>query len=157
MAKHPDNPYWHQDHDKPIMILSRADWNRAVDAGHLTPDHVLLRLKNIADHAFGNETVMGFDDEGFATSLIAEGLPLPSGVTLYVYASDHLPPHVHIKLRSHPNARLRVRLDTGDFLDDAPRGVSTKKLKGFQDAVRENHDVLAGWWKAHQGGPVVVR
>lgn len=136
--------------------MTRAEWDEASDAGHVTAEHVMQRLKNIADHIFGNETVAGFDDEGFVVSLIAEGLPLPGGVTLYVYPNDHPPPHVHITLRSHPHTKLRIRLDTGEFMDDAPRGLVRKKLKSFQASVRENHDVLAEWWETYHGDPVTL-
>jgi hypothetical protein len=156
MSRYPHNPCWHQERDIPFSIPTRADWDEAAAAGHLTPEHVMQRLKNIADHAFGNESVRGCDEDGFIISLTAEGLPIPGGVTLYVYANDHPPPHVHIKLRAHPNAEIRISLETGEFLDDAPRGLASKKLRGFQAAVRENHAVLASWWESYQGKPVVL-
>lgn len=156
MSKYPDNPWWHQDHDAPILIMMRHEWDAAVAAGHVTPEHVMQRLKNIADHVFDNQTLMGFDDEGFVVSLVAEGLPLAGGVKLYVYSNDHPPPHVHIQLKSHPGAKLRINLETGEFMDDAPRGVDTKKLKGFQSAILENHEILAAWWQDYHGDPVVL-
>jgi Domain of unknown function (DUF4160) len=72
-----------------------------------------------------------------------------------VYANDHSPHHVHIKLRSHPGAKLRINLGTAEFLDYVPRGVDSKRLRSFQAAVRKNHDVLAGWWENHHGMPSV--
>jgi hypothetical protein len=156
MSRHPGNPWWHQELDIPIMIMRRTEWDGATAAGHATPEHVMGRLKNIADRAFDNQTVMGFDEDGFVVSLIAEGLPLPGGVTLYVYANDHPPPHVHITVRAHPNAKIRINLETGEYLDDAPRGLASKRLKGFQTAVRENHPLLASWWESYHGNPVVL-
>lgn len=156
MSRYPGNPWWHHQLDIPITIMSRSEWDEAAAAGHVTPEHVMRRLKNIADHAFDNQTVMGFDEDGFVVSLIAEGLALAGGVTLRVYPNDHPPPHVHIEVRSRPNARIRINLATGEFLDDAPRGLPRKKLKGFQAAVRENHEVLATWWESYHGEPVVL-
>jgi hypothetical protein len=156
VSKHPDNPWWHQERDAPVMIMTRVEWENAAAAGHLTPEHVMQRLKNIADYAFDIETVAGFDEDGFVISLIAEGLPLSGGVKLYVYSNDHPPPHVHIKLSSHPDDKIRINLETGEYMDDAPRGLARKRLKGIQTAVRENHDVLASWWEKHHGDPVAL-
>lgn len=156
MSRYPGNPWWHQERDIPFSIPTRVEWDEAAAAGHLTPEHVMQRLKNILDHAFDNQTVMGFDEDGFVVSLIAEGLLLADGLTLYVFPNDHPPPHVHIKLRAHPNAKIRISLETGELLDDAPRGLASKKLKRFQAAVREHHDVLATWWEHYHGGPVVL-
>ncbi len=156
MSKYPGNPYWHHEHDVPMMILTRAEWDEAKANGHLTPEHVFNRLHNIAVHVLGVEGSIGFDDDGFVVSLTAGGLALDHGVTLRVFPNDHPPPHVHIELRSHPTAKLRVRLDTGEYLDAAPKGLSTEKLKGFQAAIAESHDTLAKWWEEYHGDPVVV-
>jgi Domain of unknown function (DUF4160) len=157
MSRYPDNPWWCHEHDSPIMIPTRSEWDEAAGSGQVTPEHVMLRLKNIADHAFNNQTVAGFDEDGFVISLIAEGMALAGGVTLQVYANDHPPPHVHIKLRAHRDAKIRINLETGEFLDDGlPRGLTRKKMKGFQAAVRENRKVLAGWWENYHGDPVVL-
>ena len=138
----------------PIMIMTRAEWDEAAAAGHLTPEHVIQRLKNIADHAFGNETVLGFDEDGFVISLTAEGLPLPGGVKLYIYPRDHPPPHAHIEIRSHPDIKLRINLETSEFMDSAPSGLAGKKLRGMRKAVIENHGILSSWWESYHGGPV---
>lgn len=156
MSRYPGNPLWSHDNDVPVVIMTRRDWDEAIAAGHVTPEHVLVRLKNIADYAFDNISAIGYDSEGFVTALTAEGLPRPGGVTLYVYTHDHPPPHVHIKLRDHPDVKLRISLETGEYLDTAPRGLSTKKLRGFQRAVRECHPILAGWWENYHGGDPVV-
>jgi hypothetical protein len=62
---------------------------------------------------------------------------------------------VHIEVRSHPHAKIRINLATGEFLDDVPRGLPSKKLRRFQAVVREHHDVLATLWESYHGEPVV--
>ncbi|WP_159081404.1 DUF4160 domain-containing protein [Nocardioides sediminis] len=158
MSKHPGNPYWHQERDVPIMIMSRREWDAAAEAGHLTPEHVFTRLHNIAVYAFGEdmESPIAFDEHGFVLSLTAAGISLEGGITLRVYPNDHPPPHVHIELRSHPGAKLRLRLDNGEYLDEPPKGLSTKKLNGFKAAITESHEVLTGWWEEYHGDPVTV-
>ena len=156
MSRYPDNPWWCNNHDGPKLIPTRSDWAQAARGGYVTPEHVMMRLKNIADHVFGNETVMGFDEDGFVTSLTSAGLALGGGVALQVYPNDHPPPHVHIKVRSLPDAKIRISLATGDLLDDPPRGLPAKKLRGIQKLVREHHELLASWWENYQGEPVVL-
>lgn len=73
-----------------------------------------------------------------------------------MFPNDHPPPHVHIEFKSHPGSKLRVRLDTGEYTDDPPRGLSTKKLKGFTAVITESHQVLAGWLEEYHGEPVIV-
>lgn len=41
-------------------------------------------------------------------------------------------------------------------MDDPPKGLNTKKLKGFAAAIAESHPVLAAWWEEYHGEPVVV-
>lgn len=156
MSKYADNPWWCQEHDAPIMIMSRSDWYRATAGGHLTMEHVMLRLRNLGNHVFGEQGAAAFDENGFVTSLTSAGLTLAGDVRLRVYPNDHSPPHVHIEVPSHPKAKIRLSLATGAFLDDPPRGIPSKKLKRFQAAVRENHDVLAAWWERYHGEPVVL-
>lgn len=139
-----------------MAIMTREEWDQAAADGHITPEHVMTRLKGIVDHVFGNQSSIGYDEDGFVTALTAEGLPVPGGVTLVVHSNDHPPPHVHIELRSHPGQTLRIRLDTAEFMDEAPKGVNTKRLKGLQRAIRENHEVLATWWQTYHGDPVVL-
>ena len=74
MSSYPCNPPWFHVLDIPITILSRTEWNAASAAGYLTPEHVLARLKNIADYVFGYQTAMGLDQDGFVSSLISAGL-----------------------------------------------------------------------------------
>lgn len=155
-SRHPDNPYWCQNHDLPKAICTRAEWDDAVATGFLTVEHVMLRLKNIADYEFGGETAAGpgvYDAEGFLMSLTSAGVKLEGGITLQVNPNDHPPPHVHVKIKAEPRIKLRVRLDTAEPMDPLPDGWA-KKLRGFQTVIRENHAVLAGWWEEYHGEPV---
>lgn len=137
------------------MIMTRAQWDEATAAGHVTPEHVMLRLRNIADHIFGVESGIGYDEDGFVIGLTSAGLALQGGVILRVFPNDHAPPHVHIEVSSHPHAKIRINLATGDLLDDPPRGLPTKKLKRIQALVHENRAALATSWEKYHGGPVV--
>ncbi|RVW02432.1 DUF4160 domain-containing protein [Rhodococcus spongiicola] len=136
--------------------MTKADWEEATAAEHITPEHVLQRLKNIADHIFENEVVAGFDSDGFLVALIAEGLRLQNGVTLIVRTNDHPPPHAHIKVRAYPEADLKVDLTTGELSGNVPKGLSAKDIRGFQDLVGKHHDQLASWWQDYHGDPVVL-
>lgn len=77
MSSCPENPWWRQDADVPIMIMIRLDWDEATESGYITAEHEMQRLKNVADHVFEQEAAAGFDGDGFVISLVAEGLPLP--------------------------------------------------------------------------------
>ncbi|MDX1874057.1 DUF4160 domain-containing protein [Mycolicibacterium sp. 120266] len=156
MSRYPGNPWWDQDYDVPITIMSRSEWDEAAAAGYVTPEHVFLRLRNAANFAFGNPIGIAFDEDGFVVALTSAGFALEGGVKLSVHPNDHPPPHVHVTISSHPNAKIRIELTTGELLDDLPRGLAAKKLKGIQSAVRENHAVLAGWWRDYHGGPINV-
>lgn len=156
MSAYPDNPYWCQNHDHPIVINSRNEWDQAAADGYITPEHVFMRLKHIADHIFENETAMGFDDEGFVISLVGGAVTLEGGLKLRVWPNDHPPPHVHIELRAHPEWDVRVNLKTVELIGELPSGLKTKKFDGFLDAIRECHPTLAGWWETYHGEPVVL-
>lgn len=156
VSRHPDNPYWCQTHDQARLIMTRAEWDEAKAAGHLTPDHVFLRLKNIADHIFGNETSMGFNDEGFVVSLVAGAVSLEGGLRLRVWPNDHPPPHVHIEVRAHPDWRIRVNLQTVELMDELPAGLRRRQFRGFCQAIRDCHPTLAAWWEEYHGDPVVL-
>lgn len=154
MSRYPDNPWWCGDHDKPISIPTRSEWDEAADAGYVTPEHVMIRLKNIAEYAFGSGTVIGLDENGFITSLTSAGWAIEGGVVLHVYPKDHPPPHVHIEVRSLPHVKIRINLATGDLLDDPPRGLPAKKLRKLQSLVREHQGVLATSWQTYHGEAV---
>lgn len=135
-------------------LLTRNDWDRALDAGDLTIDDLLERLRRIAVHQFGAEGPAGYDDEGFLISLTAEGLRLDSGETIRIHANDHPPPHVHIE---RPGKRdIKITLETGEVIGELPRDVKSKQLRGFKAAIIENFDQLGEWWLKNHG-TVVVR
>jgi hypothetical protein len=156
MSKHPDNPHWCQNHDQPFVIKSRAEWDEAEEAGYITPEHVFIRLKNIADHIFENESSMGFDDDGFVISLVAGAITLEGGLKLRVWPNDHPPPHVHIEIRAHPEWTIRVNLETVALMDELPSGLSAKQFRGFLATIRESQPMLADWWETYHGDPVVL-
>lgn len=156
VSKYPDNPYWCQTHDNPKVINTRPEWDQAEVDGYITLEHVFMRLKNIADHIFGNETFMGFDDEGFVISLVAGGIRLEGGLTLRVWPNDHPPPHVHIEVKAHPEWKIRVNLETIELMDELPSALKAKQFSGFLDAIRECHPKLAGWWESYHGDPVTL-
>ena len=150
MSRHPDNPYWCDNHDQPIMIQTREDWDKALAQGYLTPEHLISRLENIATHHFGQEGAIGFDDEGFVVSLVAGSIEVECGVKIRVNPLDHDPPHAHIELRSHPGAKLRINLVTGALMDSVPKGLSARKVRDLQAAVIENGARLRGMWAEYQ-------
>lgn len=159
MTSHPDNPHWCQEHDEPLMILSQADWDEASAAGHLTAEHVILRLQNIVVHALGQDLgSIAFDENGFVSALTSAGVRLESGVTLRVCTRDHKPPHVHIELSQYPDAKLRIRLEDGEYIEKnhrVPGGVSSKDLKRFQSLVYDHRELLSETWKDYHGDAVV--
>lgn len=156
MSRYPDNPYWCQNHDNPIAINSREEWDEADAAGHTTTEHVFMRLKNIADHIFGNESSLAFDDEGFVISLVAGAVTLQGGLKLRVWPNDHPPPHVHIEVQAHPEWKIRINLETVELMDDLPPKLKRKQFHGFLDAVRECRPQLTTWWESYHGDPVVL-
>lgn len=150
MSSYPGNPYWDQEGDQPIPILSRAEWDEAEREGHLTAEHVLLRMKHIAEHDLIVGGSVGFDVDGFVISLVAESLQATGGVTLIVRTNDHPPPHAHIEVKGRPEIKLTVNLATAEIVGDIPDGWS-KKVRSIQRAVRGHHAMLAGWWEKNHG------
>lgn len=133
------------------MIQTREEWDRALAQGHITPEHLISRLENIATHHFGREGAIGFDDEGFVVSLVAGSILVECGVKIRVNPLDHDPPHAHVELRSHPGVKFRINLVTGALMDPVPKGLSAKKVRDLQAAVHENGARLAGMWAEYQG------
>lgn len=156
MSRHPGNPWWHQTQDAATAIFTRSEWDQALAGGFVTPEHVMIRLKNSLDHAFDNESHAGYDEDGFFVSLTAAGLRVEGGLTLIVYPNDHVPAHAHVSIKGHPEWKLRIDLRTAEFLDPMPKGLSSKKLNGFRRIVLENHGVLARWWEDYHGEPIVL-
>ncbi|WP_433592534.1 hypothetical protein [Nocardia sp. CA-145437] len=150
MSRHPDNPYWSQTDDKPIMIGSRRVWAEAEAAGYLTAEHVFARLHAIAMHEMDGEGPVAYDADGFVTALTAEGIRLQGGVTLTVHTRDHQPPHAHITFTTDPSIDLRINLQTGELMNAIPKG-RAKMVKHACALVVEHHDLLANWWVKNHG------
>lgn len=148
----PEHEHAHEAASDHETLYTRSDWDRAVAEGTLTSDHVLDRLRRIAVHEFGIEDPAAYDEDGFFLSLTAEGLHLEGGVTLRVNPRDHLPPHVHVQRPGEID--VRINLESGELLDPVPKGLSSKKLRGFRAAVLESHDLLSDWWEKYHGTPV---
>jgi hypothetical protein len=135
-------------------VYTRADWEEAVADGWLTRNHVEARLHNLAVRDFGELGPVGYDDEGFITSLVAEGMTVEKIGHFSVHTDDHDPPHVHVRpFGSQIN--LRFSLETGELLDELPPGVKSKRLKAIKAALIENRDRFGRWWKKAHGGAVV--
>lgn len=139
------------------MILSERDWEEARAAGHLLLEHVLLRMRNMIHRELGTQGgSIGFDEHGFVKALIAESFQFPGGVKLCVYPNDHPPPHVHVKLRKHPKAKIRISLEDGEFLKGTPQNLASKLLGQSQALVVEHRVMLIDLWESYHGGPVIV-
>lgn len=136
---------------RPETICTREEWDAALAAGSLTIDDAIERLRRIAVREFGQIGPVGYDEDGFITALVAEGVRIEGGVRLVVHTRDHQPPHVHVQRVDAPD--VVVQLVTGEVLREPP-GVRAKDLRGFQRAVMEIHQTeLRGFWeKAH--GPI---
>ncbi|PUB26898.1 uncharacterized protein DUF4160 [Promicromonospora sp. AC04] len=125
-----------------------------MEGGWLKRAHVEARLHNIAVRDFGEVGPSGYDDEGFMTSLVADSLRVERIGKFIVYSNDHDPPHVHVRPFG-TTIDLRFSLNTGELLDEAPRGIASKQLKSMKAALIENQVQFGRWWeKAH--GDVVV-
>lgn len=146
MSTQPGNPYWCQNHDRPIMIMSQGEWDQARADGWLTDEHIVQRLTDVANFALGNGAELGFGPDGFLVSLVSDGMRLEGGVTLQVYSNDRPPPHVHVLLRGQPKVTLRIRLDNGEPMD-APPSIRSRDMRRFTELVLENSETLIGWWQ----------
>lgn len=150
MSRYPGNPWWHQATDTPFEITSRFDWDTAAAAGHLTAEHVLLRLENILEYDLAEGKNFGLSDDGFLNALVADGWRLERGVTVRMYPNDHPPPHVHLRFRSHPRLDLRVSIETGELLDDdAPDGWA-KRIRSASSQVLDQRSILIERWNVMQ-------
>lgn len=151
MSKHPANPYWCQQHDQPIVILTRSDWDGAAQQGFLTTEHILDRLAGILGHALGD----GFDEEGFLTALVADGHRLTHGVTVRLCTRDHPPPHIHVEVRGQPRLHLRLDLHTGDLLagQNAPPGLGTQLRVAREYLIGHQEQLLARWDEVAAASP----
>ncbi|QBJ94578.1 DUF4160 domain-containing protein [Rhodococcus sp. ABRD24] len=151
MSKYPDNPWWDHANDRPNPLMTKEQWEQADADGHITPEHVLFRLRNILVFAMGNPGPVGYDEDGHVISLVGASIQLEGGVKLRVCSRDHNPPHVHIEHSDFRGQKLRVNLVTGEFIDTAPRGLKTTKMKGYKRAIVEPEDRLKEMWVTAHG------
>ena len=150
MSKYPDNPQWCQNHDRPKAIMSRAEWGEAARSGHLTVEHVLLRIRDMLDFEFGNGEIEGLDEDGFLRALVADAMHFEGGVTVRLHCNDHPPPHVHVEFRSLPGEDFRVLIDTGELVGaDVPSGWA-KRMRRVSALVLDHRDLLLGRWEEMQ-------
>ena len=63
-----------------------------------------------------------------------------NGFSFVIYPNDHLPPHVHVKLRDGRECRIDLR--SGDFMDAAPVGMTSNIRKSCFENVEE---IWAAW------------
>lgn len=137
------------------QILGRADWDRALSQRWLTRTQIEARLHNIAVRDMGELGPVGYDEEGFIISLVADGIRREGIGWFKVYSNDHDPPHVHVRPFGE-DFDIRLSLETGEELDSRPRGVTSKQIKNMQKALVEMHDQLGAWWKKAQGEAVAL-
>ena len=137
------------------QIFTRADWDRAVDEGWLTPQHVIDRLYRIAIRDMGATEAAAFDEDGFFLSLTAESRFVEAIGWFRVYTNDHDPPHVHIvPVGMDKKVSVKLSLEDGRELEERPDGVSSKQIKNMQSALSRIHDDLGAWWEKNMGEPV---
>lgn len=136
----------------PRTLYTREDWDDAVADGTLTPQDVLDRLTRILVSAFGVGGPAAYDEDGFFLSLTAEGVRPEGSITLHVNTNDHPPPHVHV-LKPGMKGKLKIDLETGEFIGDVPRGL-VGKTRGIRRAVEENRTRLMSLWEKGPGRAV---
>lgn len=62
-----------------------------------------------------------------------------------VYANDHLPPHVHCRLKD--GTEYRIDLRSGHFIDNEPSsGMKKRIMKSYQENVDR---ILTSWEDLH--------
>lgn len=151
VSTHPNNPYWDQQADQPIVIY-RHDWDEALADGFVTREHIVLRLLGIVQHAYGvhDGDFVAYDEDGFVSALIAEGLPMSNGVKLEIYSGDHNPPHAHIKIPGVSRGRLTINLETFKIEQQLPDGWS-KKGRQIEKEALANVAKLTEWWNKNRG------
>lgn len=150
MSRHPDNPKWCQNHDRPYEILSQSEWDEAEAAGHITPDHVLARVRNAVEYALGNGAETGLDKDGFYAALVADGMQLAGGIKVDIYPNDHPPPHVHVTFNADRRKDFKLSIETGELLGpEAPEGWA-KRLRTASKIVLEFKPFLQPRWDEMQ-------
>ena len=138
------------------QILARADWDRAIEEGWLTPEHVIERLHRLAVRDMGVTGPASYDEDGFVLALTAEGKRMEGVGWFHVYTNDHDPPHVHvIPFGMDGQVGVKLSLEDGRELEERPRGVSSKHIKNMQRALLSIHAELGAWWEKNTGHAVV--
>ena len=69
-----------------------------------------------------------------------------NGFSFVIYPNDHLPPHVHVKMRD--GRQCRIDLVSGDFIDAPPAGMVSNIRKSYFDNVAE---IWTAWERYHDG------
>lgn len=67
-----------------------------------------------------------------------------NGFRFVIYPNDHLPPHVHVKMRD--GRECRIDLLTGDFMDLPPAGMASNIRESYFDNVAE---IWEAWERYH--------
>lgn len=148
------------EHEQPLhdrQIFTRGDWQRAVEEGWLTREHVENRLHNIAVRDFGELGSAAYDEEGFFSSLVADGYRVEGIGFFKVWPNDHDPPHVHVVPFGHDKkVDLRFSLETGELLGDRPATISSKDVRNMKRALVKIHQQLGEWWAKGERDQVSV-
>ncbi len=135
-SRHPDNPYWCQQHDHPHPIY-RADWEQALADGYVTIEHLQARIEGMLHHARQTAGPIGFDADGFIIALTAAGIRMNDSIRFDIRTHDHEPPHAHIAVKGEPRLNLTINLQTAMIIEDLPDGMSRtgRRIESF---VRDN-------------------
>jgi len=146
----------HHDHDHDRRAIdSREEWDRARDNGTLTRQDVEARLQHIAVRDLGRLGSAGYDEDGFMSALVADGLRHEGIGWFKVWPNDHDPPHVHVIPFGHDKkVDLRFSLETGELLDERPDCISSKDVKNIGKALASIRAELGEWWAKGERDPV---
>lgn len=148
MTRHPDNPFWCAVHDNPKSI-ARHEWDDAVAAGFVTPEHLAARVRGMLSHAMDIAGAAGYDADGFMISLTAAGFRMSDRIRIDVRSHDHDPPHAHIVVKGEPGLDVRVNLETATLIDAMPAGMAKlgRRIEAF---VAENRVTMLGTWATYR-------
>lgn len=134
-----------------------SGWELAEAEGRLEAQDVLQRLARMALYEFGENRdawPMAFDEEGFLTSLTAEGKKFDGGISIHVWPNDHPPPHVHILKKSAPDSQyVKINLETGVSEGVLPAWANQKQLKKIHALIVEHRELFEDWWQKNQETP----
>lgn len=133
-------------------VDTREAWTAAEAVGALTVGNILERLRRMAVYELGEMGPVGYDEDGFVTALVAEGIK-EGALVLQVHTRDHWPPHVHVKdFGSHG---VIIDLRNGDVCEERlPKGVRTKDIQRMGELVEKHHAELCLLWEKNNGSKV---